>query len=81
MANAQKHIFALLNNNQKEFLDFVLSRYIETGVEELDQEKLPSLLELKYHAVSDAAEMLGGIPKIRDLFIEFQKHLYPQRVA
>ena len=81
VAIAQSKIFAPLNTNQKEFLDFVLSRYIETGVEELDQEKLPSLLELKYHAVSDAADKLGGIPKIRELFIEFQRHLYQERVA
>ena len=37
-------IFAGLNNKQKEFLEFVLSKYIETGVEELDQEKLPDFL-------------------------------------
>lgn len=81
VATAQSKIFAPLDTNQKEFLDFVLSRYVETGVEELDQEKLPSLLELKYHAVSDAADKLGGIPKIRELFIEFQRHLYQERVA
>lgn len=81
VASAQSNIFAMLDSNQKEFLEFVLSKYIETGVEELDQEKLPSLLELKYHAVSDAAERLGGIPKIRDLFIQFQKHLYDSKIA
>jgi len=81
VASAQKNIFALLESNQKEFLEFVLSKYIETGVEELDQEKLPGLLELKYHAVSDAAEKLGGVSKIRDLFIEFQKHLYNEKIA
>lgn len=81
VATAQKNIFALLNNNQKEFLEFVLTKYIETGVEELDQEKLPGLLELKYQAVTDAAEKLGGVSKIRNLFIEFQKHLYQQKVA
>jgi len=81
VATAQKNIFALLDNNQKEFLEFVLAKYIETGVEELDQEQLPNLLELKYQAVSDAADKLGGVPKIRKLFIEFQKYLYPQRVA
>lgn len=74
MASAQTNIFAMLDSNQKEFLEFVLSKYIERGVEELDQEKLPSLLELKYHAVSDAAERLGGVQKIRNLFIQFQKH-------
>ena len=59
----------------------MLSRYIETGVEELDQEKLPALLELKYNAVIDAADKLGGIPRIRELFIEFQKYLYQRQVA
>ena len=78
VASAQRNIFSMLDNNQKEFLEFVLTKYIDTGVEELDQEKLPSLLELKYHAVSDAAEKLGGVAKIRELFIGFQKYLYQQ---
>lgn len=76
VANAQRKIFALLDKDQREFVDFVLSKYIETGVEELDQEKLPQLLELKYQAVSDAAEKLGGVSRIRELFVEFQRHLY-----
>ena len=48
VADAQSNMFALLDNKQKEFLEFVLMKYIESGVEELDEEKLPSLLELKY---------------------------------
>lgn len=79
--NARNNIFALLDKNQKEFLEFVLSKYIEDGVEELDQEKLPSLLELKYQAIADASDKLGGAPKIRELFIGFQKHLYKEKVA
>ena len=58
------------------FLDFVLAEYVKEGVGELDQAKLTPLLELKYRAVSDAARELGGIPKIRDTFIGFQKYLY-----
>ena len=81
VASAQSNIFAMLEPSQKEFLEFVLTKYIETGVEELDQEKLPGLLELKYHAVGDAAEKLGGVSKIRELFIEFQKHLYSEKIA
>lgn len=81
VASAQKSIFALLDNNQKEFLEFVLSKYIESGVEELDQEQLPHLLELKYRAVTDGAEKLGGVARIRELFIEFQKYLYQDKVA
>jgi type I restriction enzyme, R subunit len=58
------------------FLDFVLAQYVRQGVDELDQEKLPSLLQLKYHTVDDAAEQLGGVPKIRDTFVGFQQYLY-----
>jgi hypothetical protein len=69
-------IFTELKNKQKEFLEFVLSKYIESGVEELDQEKLPELLELKYQALEDAKDNLGSVENIRDTFIGFQKHLY-----
>lgn len=78
---AQSNIFALLDNKQKEFLEFVLSKYIETGVDELDQGKLPSLLELKYHSFSDAVETLGEVENIRTIFVEFQKHLYERKAA
>ena len=79
--NAKPVIFIGLSEKQKEFLDFVLSKYIETGVEELDQEKLPSLLELKYQSITDAEEELGGVKIIRDTFIAFQKYLYKRKAA
>ena len=66
---------------QKEFIEFVLSKYVESGVEELDQEKLPTLLTNKYQSLQDAKDILGDVSKISSLFIEFQKHLYAQRVA
>ena len=78
---AQTNIFALLNNQQKEFLEFVLSKYVETGVDELDQEKLPRLLELKYHSINDAPEELGETENIIETFVEFQKHLYERKAA
>ena len=74
-------IFALLNDKQKEFIEFVLSKYIETGVEELYQEKLPVLLTNKYQSLEDAKEILGDVADISSLFIEFQQHLYLQKVA
>jgi type I restriction enzyme R subunit len=81
VAKAQSRIFGTLSNEQKEFVEFVLSKYIETGVEELDQEKLPSLLILKYKAIEDAKEILGTIDSIRNMFIEFQQHLYQPSVV
>jgi len=81
VAAAQATIFALLNDKQKEFIEFVLTKYIETGVDELDQEKLPILLTNKYHSLEDAKGALGNVASISSLFIEFQKHLYQQGVA
>ncbi len=78
---AEATIFALLNDKQKEFIEFVLSKYIETGVEELDQEKLPILLTNKYQSLEDAKAVLGDVANISSLFIEFQKHLYQQKAA
>jgi len=76
VAKAQSKIFTSLRTEQKQFLEFVLSKYIETGVEELDQENLPELLELKYFALEDAINSLGTIDTIRNLFINFQSNLY-----
>jgi len=81
VAHAQNRIFLGLDIKQKEFIEFVLSKYIESGVEELDQEKLPGLLQLKYQAITDATEELGGVKQIRELFISFQKYLYKINVA
>lgn len=81
VAAAQATIFALLNDKQKEFIEFVLSKYVETGVDELDQEKLPILLMNKYQSLEDAKDILGEVGNISKLFIEFQKHLYAERIA
>jgi type I restriction enzyme R subunit len=72
----KNRIFEDLNEKQKEFLDFVLSKYEEKGVEELAEEKLPVLLKLKYHAIANAEQSLGGVEKIRLIFFAFQKNLY-----
>ncbi len=82
VAAAKVTIFALLDNKQKEFIEFVLSKHIETGVEVLDQDKLPIiLLTNKYQLLEDAKDILGDLANISRLFIEFQQHLYPQKAA
>ena len=73
---AKDKIFEGLEEKQKEFLDFVLSKYEEKGVEELDEEKLPILLNLKYHAIANAEQSLGDVNQIRSIFFDFQKDLY-----
>ncbi len=66
---------------QQEFLNFVLSQYVEQGVDELDDTKLGDLLVLKYNAIGDAKKELGDIPSIRNTFIGFQTYLYDKRAA
>ncbi len=63
-------------DKQNAFIDFVLGQYVKQGVDELSQEKLRSLLELKYQSVHDATQVLGNPYEIRQLFVEFQKYLY-----
>ena len=75
---AKGKIFEGLNDKQIEFLDFVLAKYQEKGVEELDEEKLPVLLNLKYHAIADAVSALGEVDSIRSVFFDFQKDLYAE---
>ncbi|MFT6842445.1 MAG: type I restriction enzyme R subunit [Psychroserpens sp.] len=77
VAAAEAAIFTLMNDKQKEFIAFVLSKYVEIGVGELDQTKLPILLSSMFQSQQDGISELGGdVGKIRDLFVEFQQHLY-----
>lgn len=75
---AENHLSAY-TPSQQEFLKFVLQQYIKVGVDELDDAKLPNLLELKYNAIADAKQELGDIPSIRNAFIGFQGYLYEQK--
>jgi type I restriction enzyme R subunit len=69
------------NAKQRAFLDFVRSRYITVGVEELDQQKLTPLLRLKYGAIQDAGFDLGQPEEIGKAFTGFQKYHYADKVA
>ena len=75
-------ISARFGTKQQAFLDFVLSHYVSVGVEELDQEKLTPLLQLKYHnSISDAVADLGRPEEIARVFSGFQKYLYQRQAA
>jgi type I restriction enzyme R subunit len=69
-------IFSHYESKLQAFLDFVLGQYVKQGVGELDQEKLASLLQLKYHTVDDALVQLGSAAAVRDAFVGFQQYLY-----
>ena len=77
VAAAQSTIFAILDDKQKEFIEFVLSKYVEVGVDELDTKKLKDLLISKYYTQEDGLRALGGDPLlIKTMFEGFQQYLY-----
>lgn len=76
VATAKPGISKEFTYKQVEFIEFILEKYIEDGVQELAAKKMRSLVELKYNTISDAAAEFGSPAAIRDTFIGFQKYLY-----
>lgn len=64
------------NDKQQVFLDFVLSQYVNQGVNVLDDSQIKPLIELKYGGLSEAISSLGNPAEIRQAFVGFQKFLY-----
>jgi len=74
---AKTAISTHFNTRQRSFIDFVLTQYVQVGVEELASDKLAPLLNLKYHnALADAVADIGQPDKIRKVFVGFQRFLY-----
>ena len=69
-------ILAHYEPRQRAFLDFVLAQYVLVGESELDPDKLPELLQLKYGSPADAVRELGSVAEIRSTFHGFQRGLY-----
>lgn len=64
------------SDTHKDFLGFLISKYTENGVSELDGDKLADLLKLRYRTTADAVQTLGAIENIRTIFLKFQQKLY-----
>jgi type I restriction enzyme, R subunit len=77
---SEGNIFNLLNEQQREFVRYVLRNYIAQGVDELDIGKLATVLEAKYGSIHAAQKALGGVQDIQKTFIEFQQYLYQEAV-
>lgn len=75
------NIYNLLNEQQREFVAYVLRNYVNEGVDELDVEKLSTVLTAKYGSIHSAQQQLGSGQDIRRTFIDFQAELYKSYVA
>lgn len=65
-----------LSEVQKQFVEYIVNAYIKSGVDELRMNKLKTLLSLKFGSVPEGISALGGAPVARQVFKDFQYHLY-----
>jgi type I restriction enzyme R subunit len=79
-SKARAAAYQQFNDKQQAFVDFVLAQYVKQGVDELDAEKLPPLLKLRYGALNDAIQDLGEAEQIRQVFVGFQRYLYEPNI-
>jgi len=73
--------FQKYNDQQQDFLSFVLNHYVAEGVKELETERLPDLLRLKYGSTTEAFRTLGKPDVVNHVFVGFQKGLYLQHAT
>ncbi len=73
---AMREVGGRYASKQRSFIEYVLSHYVRTGVEELDMPKLAMLLTLKYGSMVDAMQDLGEPSEVSRVFRDFQGYLY-----
>ena len=78
---AEDKIYGFLNRKERDFIKFVLSNYVQEGIDELDIGNLATSLTAKYGSQHQAQQELGDVVHIQQLFINFQQHLYEEAVA
>ena len=74
VSNAEQKINDELDENQKEFINFVLEKYVDGGVEELDINRLSDLINFKkYNSIYTGIEKLGDVEEdVKNTFITFK---------
>jgi len=55
--------------------------FINQGVDELDIEKLSTVLSAQYGSLHSAQEKLGTVSDIQSLFVSFQEKLYMENAG
>ena len=65
---------------QMSFIQYLVSVYVKAGIDELDEDRLPKLMQNKYGTILEGTNALGGIEQARRTFFNFQKGLYKQAI-
>ena len=62
---------------QLDFVEYIMKLYVRNGFKELGNDKLPTLINMKYHSPVDAVNKLKMQPQqIRDFYLGMQQQLY-----
>ena len=62
---------------QQDFVNYIMDLYVRNGFKELGSDKLPTLINMKYHSPIDAVRILDMQPaQIRDFYLGMQQMLY-----
>ena len=77
----RSNILNFLNQNEREFVEYVLQNYIDIGEDELDIRKLSTLITAKHGSINAGQEKLGNLKDIQKTFINFQVNLYKKITA
>ena len=61
---------------QEAFIEYLMTAYVTSGVDELGTNRLPQLLALKFGSVPQGIQSMGGPLKARETYYEAQRVLY-----
>ena len=76
-AESSEFLKTIQNSKAREFLLFVLGKYKKDGVVELEQQRLPSLVELSgLGTVSELANDFGGMAQLKESYLQLQREIY-----
>lgn len=76
VSKAQDKIFEGVNDQTKEFLEFVLNAYRKDGYATLAEDNLSKFLTLKYGSPMEAEKKLGSLYLVKSNFYSLQHSLY-----
>ena len=65
---------------QMAFIQYLVSVYVKAGIDELEEDRLPKLMQNKYGTIVEGISALGGIDGAKGTFFNFQRNLYKQAI-
>ena len=66
---------------QQSFVEYIMELYVRNGFKELGSDKLPTIINMKYHSPQDAVKVLNMQPeRLKDFYWDLQRRLYSYSV-